>query len=319
MQVFFYLDRFHRFPYRLFIPCSRIAQSTDHFMNASTLQSMTGFARGRSESADQSFVWEIRSINHRYLDIAFKLPPSMRSLEVRIREIVHEVIHRGRIEISLQTYNIFSGSLDDLNRDSLDALASLMSCVHKRHPDLLPGSVSDLLRWPGVVPEETVGDGSEDLPGFRATLDQLVISRVDEGARLSRVIQEKLEQCLSVIDALQQELPAIEERTRQKLERRIAEIQGEVEPERIAQEIALLLIKNDVTEELDRLKLHLEESISLLKGGGPVGRRLDFLMQELNREANTLGAKSVNTTMTKASIDLKMLIEQSREQIQNLE
>ena len=243
----------------------------------------------------------------------------MRSLEVRIREIVHEVIHRGRIEISLQTYNIFSGSLDDLNRDSLDALASLMSCVHKRHPDLLPGSVSDLLRWPGVVPEETVGDGSEDLPGFRATLDQLVISRVDEGARLSRVIQEKLEQCLSVIDALQQELPAIEERTRQKLERRIAEIQGEVEPERIAQEIALLLIKNDVTEELDRLKLHLEESISRLKGGGPVGRRLDFLMQELNREANTLGAKSVNTTMTKASIDLKMLIEQSREQIQNLE
>ena len=288
-------------------------------MNTSTLQSMTGFARSRSESADQDFVWEIRSINHRYLDIAFKLPPAMRYLETRIRETVHEVIHRGRIEISLQTYNVFSGNLDDLNRDNLDALATLMSRVHERHPDLLPGSVSELLRWPGVVPEESSADGNEDLPGFRATLDQLIVSRADEGTRLSRVIQEKLEQCLSVISSLQQELPVIEERTRQKLERRIAEIQSEVEPERIAQEIALLLIKNDVTEELDRLQLHLGESISLLNGGGPVGRRLDFLMQELNREANTLGAKSASTTMTRASIDLKMLIEQSREQVQNLE
>ncbi len=288
-------------------------------MNTSTLQSMTGFARSRSESADRDFVWEIRSINHRYLDIAFKLPPAMRHLETRIRETVHEVIHRGRIEISLQTYNVFSGNLDDLNRDNLDALAALMSCVHKRHPDLLPGSVSELLQWPGVVPEGSGGDGNEDLPGFRGTLDQLVVSRMDEGARLSRVIQEKLEQCLSVVSSLQQELPVIEERTRQKLERRIAEIQSEVQPERIAQEIALLLIKNDVTEELDRLQLHLGESISLLNGGGPVGRRLDFLMQELNREANTLGAKSASTAMTRASIDLKMLIEQSREQVQNLE
>ena len=288
-------------------------------MSTSTLQSMTGFARSRSGSADQDFVWEIRSINHRYLDISFKLPPAMRYLETRIREMVHEVIHRGRIEISLQTYNVFSGNLDDLNQDNLDALATLMSCVHKRYPDLLPGSVSELLRWPGIVPEEPVGNGKEDLPGFRATLDQLIISRVDEGARLSRVVQEKLERCLSVIDALQPELPVIEERTRQKLEQRIAGIQIEVEPERIAQEAALLLIKNDVTEELDRLKSHLGESVSLLNDGGPVGRRLDFLMQELNREANTLGAKSVSTTMTRASIDLKMLIEQSREQVQNLE
>ncbi|MYB33875.1 MAG: DUF1732 domain-containing protein, partial [Gammaproteobacteria bacterium] len=135
----------------------------------------------------------------------------------------------------------------------------------------------------------------------------------------SWIIREKLERCLSVIDNLQPELPVIEERTRQKLERRIAGIQNEVEPERIAQEVALLLVKNDVTEELDRLKSHLGESISLLNDGGPVGRRLDFLMQELNREANTLGAKSVSSAMTRASIDLKMLIEQSREQVQNLE
>ncbi|MYB33774.1 MAG: hypothetical protein F4X92_01300, partial [Gammaproteobacteria bacterium] len=205
VHVLFDPNRFHN-PCQLSIACNRIAQSTGHFMNTSNLQSMTGFARSRSESTDQDFVWEIRSINHRYLDIAFKLPPAMRYLETRIREIVHEVVHRGRIEISLQSYNVFNGNLDDLNRNNLDTLATLMSSVHKRHPDLLPGSVSELLRWPGIVPEAPVGDSSEDLRGFRDTLDQLVISRTDEGARLSWIIREKLERCLSVIDNLQPEL-----------------------------------------------------------------------------------------------------------------
>jgi len=288
-------------------------------MNASTLQSMTGFARSRSESADREFIWEIRSVNHRYLDVAFKLPPAMRYLEPRIREMIHDAFHRGRIEISLQIHHALSGSLDKLNQDNLDALASLMTSVHKRHPGLLPGSVSELLRWPGIVPEESVGDDSEDLPGLQTCLDQLALSRADEGTRLCGVILDKLERCLSVIDSLQQELPDIEDRARQRLEERIDEIQAEVEPGRIAQELALLLIKSNVTEELDRLKSHLGESTSLLQGGGPVGRRLDFLMQELNREANTLGAKSASMAMTRASIDLKMLIEQSREQVQNLE
>ncbi|MCY4050577.1 MAG: YicC family protein [Gammaproteobacteria bacterium] len=288
-------------------------------MNAPVLQSMTGFARSCSESNGQEYVWEIRSVNHRFLNISFKLPPAMRHLETRIRDMIQAVIHRGHIEISLWINSAFSGNLDDLNQDNLDALATLMLRVHERHPELLPSSVSELLRWPGILPEEPVGSSIESLPGFQASLDQLVLSRLTEGARLTQILREKLERCLSMLDRLQEKLPDIEDQTKQKLLQRIDEIEHEVESERIAHEIALLLIKHDVTEELDRLHSHLEESISLLDGGGAVGRRLDFLMQELNREANTLGAKSSSTVMTSASIDLKLLIEQIREQIQNLE
>ncbi len=288
-------------------------------MNEPKIQSMTGFARSCAESSDQDFVWEIRSVNHRYLNFSFKLPPEMHHIESRIRDRIQAVIHRGHIEISLRVKSAFRDNLDGLNQDNLDALAKLMLGVHERHPNLLPSSVSELLMWPGILPEQLISDDIESLPGFQGGLDQLVHSRLKEGIRLSRILRKKLEHCLSVIDRLQEELPDIENRAKQKLLQRIDEMKCGVESERIAHEIALLLIKNDVTEELDRLQSHLAESISLLDEGGPVGRRLDFLMQELNREANTLGAKSMSKSMTRASIDLKLLIEQTREQVQNLE
>ena len=283
------------------------------------MQSMTGFARSRAQTAGAEFMWEMRSVNHRYLDIVFKLPPTLRQLEPRIRERVHEVFARGRIEINLQIYHVLNDDLSALDQENLDALARLMTSIADRHPGLLPGSVSDVLRWPGILPEERLEDEACNLPGLDKCLDQLVQTRQNEGRRLGKTILEKLELCASVVDKLNVQIPHMQQQVKAKFQQRIDELENHVEPERVAQEVALLIIKNDVAEELDRLQSHLEESISLLKGAGPVGRRLDFLMQELHREANTLGAKAASTVMTKASIDLKMLIEQSREQVQNIE
>ncbi|MXZ80780.1 MAG: YicC family protein [Gammaproteobacteria bacterium] len=289
-------------------------------MTQSRIHSMTGFARGQSKTADAMYVWEIRSVNHRYLDIALKLPPAMRHLEPRIREKVHAALNRGRVDIALQAHKILSGNLDDLDRDGLDALARLMVSVRVAHPELAPGSVSDLLGWPGIFPEEPANDGTDAcLASLDDTLEQLVRARREEGQRLSGIILEKLQHCQSAVFDLEADMPDIQEQVRLNWERRIREIETDIEPQRVAQEIALLLTKGDVTEELDRLKSHLDESASLLDGGGPVGRRLDFLMQELHREANTLGAKSVSTAMTGTAIDLKVLIEQAREQVQNIE
>lgn len=288
-------------------------------MKKQVVQSMTGFARGRSKAADAEYFWEARSVNHRYLDIVLKLPVPMRHLEPRVRKMVQTVFQRGRIEISLETRRILTGNLEELNLENLDALAHLMASVVDRYPSLTLGSVTDLLNWPGILLEEPTGRKKAYQGGLEDCLLDLLKSRLAEGRRLSKIVFEKLEQCQAVVESLQSKMPELHASITHRCKQRMQEIESQVEPARIAQEIALLLMKSDVAEELDRLKSHLEESISLLQGGGPLGRRLDFLMQELNREANTLGAKATSTEITKAAIELKLLIEQSREQVQNIE
>ena len=291
-------------------------------MTVSILSSMTAFARNECKTEKCQFIWEIRSVNHRYLDITVRLPSEFRHIEPAVRERIHDMLARGKIDAGLRIEKNLTGDQLELDQQKLDAVSKLLNSVYTLHSELLPARVTDLVNWPGVICKNTQ-NLDELLPSCLKTLDEtlmlLISNRQKEGGRLSSVITQKLKHCLLIVADLATDLPEIQRKLKEKWKTRIEEINFNIEPQQIAHEIALILIKSDVAEELDRLKSHLDESLSLLDTGQPVGRRMDFLMQELNREANTLGAKSIDKKMTNASIELKVLIDQIREQVQNIE
>lgn len=286
------------------------------------IASMTGFAAHTLNLGHTSLAIEVKSVNQRFLEIGFRLPEELRSLEFAIRDAIGKRIHRGKVECRMTLTALPAQSSHiGLNGKILENLANWQDDVKSRFPDAAPLSTGEILRWPGLLqngePIDTLA--KQALAGVELALDELVQSRYREGEKLARHILSLLEQAENGVVSLRGYLPALSRQLREKLTRRIEEALGENSHERMAQEVALFAQKMDIEEELARLSTHFAEIRRVLGTGGVAGKRLDFLMQELHREANTLGAKSLTIETSRVSLDLKVLIEQMREQIQNIE
>ncbi|MGC1459420.1 MAG: YicC/YloC family endoribonuclease [Steroidobacteraceae bacterium] len=285
---------------------------------------MTGFARRETSGPWGSLICELRSVNHRFLESSLRLPEELRSLDPEIRQQFGRGLKRGKVDCTF-TYrrtDIAARALD-LDRGALEQLLGRV-----REIAALAGSTPvsldalEALRWPGVVRDADTG--SEDLLAAArslavATIDDLALARSREGARLGELIEQRCAGLVGLVAQVKARLPEVRSRIRARLDERLAELKAEVDQERLEQELALLLQRLDVDEELDRLGSHVEEIRRIISGSEPAGRRLDFLMQELNREANTLSSKSQDLETTRAAVDMKVLIEQLREQVQNIE
>jgi uncharacterized protein (TIGR00255 family) len=287
------------------------------------LKSMTGFARAERTTPAGLLAWEIRSVNHRYLEVSLRLPEELRAAEADLRRAIGAVARRGKVDASFYVRpGATAGRELTLDEDLLAALIERASEV-RRHLGA-EGRIDtvDLLRWPGVVkePERDAGGlvaGAHELLG--EALAAFTASRSSEGERIAQAISARAAQVSGIVEAVSARLPEVQQRIRAKLGERLAALRAEVNPERLEQEVALLVQKMDVAEELDRLRSHVDELNSTLASGEAVGRKLDFLMQEFNREANTLSSKSQDVETTRQAVELKVLIEQMREQVQNVE
>ncbi len=285
--------------------------------------SMTSFARREVETELGSLRWELRSVNHRYLDVSMRMPEELRVLEPKVREAIAARLNRGKVEVGLR-FNASSEETRDFSVDremvkrlvkAMDEAGHLMSNPDRVNP-------LEILRWPGVMQQE---EPSRE-PLYKAAmtlldeaLDDMLDSRGREGEKLKAVILQRCDGIDALVIQVQDSLPGLRDALRNKLLDRLGDLKEQLDPGRLEQEIALLAQKMDVDEEVDRLTGHVVEVRDILERDEPVGRRLDFLMQELNREANTLASKSIDADVTKISVDLKVLIEQIREQVQNIE
>lgn len=286
-------------------------------------RSMTAFARQELAKDWGTLTLELRSVNHRYLDISMRMPEDFRNLEPKIREKISAKLGRGKVDVGLK----FTRADATAGEISIDKdLIQQISKASREIDHILynPEAVSslDILRWPGVIkaPELDTDELSSALfELLDTTLNDMLQGREREGEKLVTLIQQRCQSINEVIEVVKKRLPEIMQIWREKLLTRIQEASVEVDENRLEQELVIIAQKTDVDEELDRLVTHVTEVERVLKDKKPIGRRLDFLMQELNREANTLGSKSIDTETTKASVDLKVLIEQMREQIQNIE
>ncbi|MGZ8232938.1 YicC/YloC family endoribonuclease [Methylobacter tundripaludum] len=287
------------------------------------IRSMTAFAGNETEIGDLTISCELRSVNHRYCDISLRLPDRLRFVEADLRSAIAAKINRGKIECSL-SYKKQAKNGQGLIINT-DAVATLLAATHTIEQQMmgpLSFSALDVLAFPGIQQEPDIDKEQLDL-GIATlvdqTLAQLLEAREREGAQLKLLIEERCAKMLIFVVSAGKRMPEVLLLIRNKLNDRIAELVAQPDFDRLEQELVLLAQKLDITEELDRLETHITEVLRVLKQKDPVGRRLDFLMQELNREANTLGSKSTDKEMTKIAIELKVLIEQMREQIQNIE
>ncbi len=286
-------------------------------------KSMTAFARIQQSLDDGELIWEIRSVNHRFLELNFKMPEDFRASETRFREILQHRLKRGKVECFLRfNANIQQSAGIAVNPQQAKSLVKACQQIN----DLLhqPSEVDpmEVLQWPGVVQESKL-DMKPVLSASEASLnkalDDLIANREREGERMRELILQRCEAIQKIVKKTRKKMPEIQQRYQQKLHERLDALDIEVNQDRLEQELVHLAQKMDVDEELDRLDSHLQELSDVLNRDEAVGRRLDFLMQELNREANTLGSKSADISSTNASVELKVLIEQMREQIQNIE
>ncbi|WP_039912260.1 YicC/YloC family endoribonuclease [Cellvibrio mixtus] len=287
-------------------------------------RSMTGFARREAKLPWGTLVWEIRSVNHRYLEPSFRLPEDFREIEPYLRDAMRKALQRGKVEASLSVQWEQEGESElGIN---LSKVAQLTKSAQQINGLLgaaaAPVNALDILRWPGVIQKqeldrEALHRAALDL--FESALEGLIEHRSREGAELEQLIINRLASVSTHVAAVRSRMPEILAAQREKLQTKLAAIQIDLAPERLEQEVVLLAQKADVDEELDRLDTHVIEVKRSLKQTDSLGRRLDFLMQELNREANTLSSKSVVSETTQAAVELKVLIEQMREQVQNIE
>lgn len=287
------------------------------------IHSMTAFARESTSTPQGVLTLELRSVNHRYLDCSFKLPDMLRALEPQLRDTFSAALARGKVEchFRLQAETGDSGQMA-INESRLQALLTAADLVRKHSGEAVPVDPLRALQFPGVygspqVSEETLQQQAHVL--FASALDSLKSARQREGEKLAGLIQDRLDQVESHVAATRDILPDLRQRQHDKILSRLAELNADIDQDRLEQELVYLAQKADVDEELDRLEAHVQEVRRTLEKGGPCGRRLDFLMQELNREANTLSSKSQSATTTLSAVELKVLIEQMREQIQNIE
>lgn len=284
--------------------------------------SMTAFSRQACDVAAGTLQLELRSVNQRYLEPHFRLPEALRDLEPLFREALRARLARGKVECTLRFETAETGTTLEVNRERLDALINALAQIQEKVPQSpLPDALS-LLGHPGVLESrgpDMAAVKEEALALFQAALDDLIAGRTREGEKLATLIQERLDAVKAQVAEVRRLMPQILERQRAQLLERLEAIRAELDPQRLETELVLLAQKADVDEELDRLATHVAEVERQLEQQGPVGRRLDFLMQELNREANTLSSKSVVASTTRCAVELKVLIEQMREQIQNIE
>jgi uncharacterized protein (TIGR00255 family) len=287
------------------------------------LKSMTGFARSERTTTAGVLAWEIRSVNHRYLELSLRLPEELRAAEGEIRRTIAAAARRGKVDATLYLRPGAAGGRELLFDETLlDRLIDSALAVQRRlgasgHIDAV-----DLLRWPGVVRDQE-RDSAPLVAASQSLLAEALAaftaSRAGEGERIAEMLAVRARQVARIVDEVAARLPDVQARIRTKLRERLAALGAEGNPERLEQEIAILVQKMDVAEELDRLKSHVAELTGTIASGDAVGRKLDFLMQEFNREANTLSSKSQDVETTRSAVELKVLIEQMREQIQNVE
>ncbi|CAN1484876.1 COG1561 Uncharacterized stress-induced protein [Methylophilaceae bacterium] len=285
--------------------------------------SMTGYAAQEKSLDNATLILELRAVNSRYLDLHFKLDDNLRSLEPLMRELIGEQLSRGKIECKLnlmaRTTTLQAAQIDPA---MLQQLVAMQATAKQHFPQSRELSVADILRWPGVLISEAGAESklAEEVKVLlQEGLQALNASRAREGEKLKALILERLAQIEQLVETVKPLLPTLTQEYQAKLEAKLNDSLKNLDPERLAQELVLFAQRIDVDEELSRLTAHISEVKRILNSDAPAGKRLDFLMQELNREANTLGSKSVAVETTKVSMELKVLIEQMREQIQNIE
>ena len=287
------------------------------------VKSMTAFTRVEHNDDLGSITLELRSVNHRFLDLSVRMPEELRAQEQAIRDVVSQRLARGKVDINLRFQRNEAGEGDlVINQALAKKIASASREVDALLYNPSPVNSIDVLRWPGVLQAEELDReqlGKTIINLLNNALDDFVAAREREGAKLADIIAQRCDAMSKVVVDVSKLMPEILGKWREKLVARLQEAKLELDENRLEQEIVMLAQKTDVDEELDRLNVHLDEVRRVLNENKPIGRRLDFLMQELNREANTLGSKSIDTTTTQASVELKVLIEQMREQVQNIE
>lgn len=278
---------------------------------------MTAFARAESEGV----TWEIRSVNQRYLDVNFKIPDSFRFLEPKLREVIKHHLQRGKVDCLLRV-DRRSDQPASLNQDKIAELAQANQQISTHFPNSQQPTTLDILQWPGVLEQQDQDMellGEELVNVFSKAMGGLSDMRAREGAELSKIIEDKLSELSAIVTAVRGDVATIQARQQKRITDKIESLKVEIDTGRLEQELVFLAQKSDVDEELDRLETHVAEVISTLKSNKPSGRRLDFLMQELNREANTLSSKAIAADTTISAVELKVIIEQMREQVQNIE
>lgn len=286
-------------------------------------RSMTGYAVETVDLPSAQLILELRAVNSRFLDLSFRMGEDFRALEPQMRERISRAVQRGKLECRVNLVPRVDATLPDaLNTPLLDKLAQLATLAQARFPEARGLAVSDILRWPGMLGETSLDMEALQVAALErldAALIQFNDSRAREGDKLKTVLLERVAALRAHAERIRPRVPEIVAAYRDKLGKRMEELLTSPDAERLHQEVVLFAQKIDVDEELDRLLTHLDEVERILAAGGAVGKRLDFLMQELNREANTLGSKSASLEFTQTSVELKVLIEQMREQIQNIE
>jgi uncharacterized protein (TIGR00255 family) len=289
------------------------------------IASMTGFARREFAGPFGTLVCEIRSVNHRFLDATLRLPDSCRALEPELRQALARELRRGKVDCTLQQRSVATAAAAariEIDQEALDRLLARVNELAAAIPGRSQVDLIDLLRFPGILREDALDTDTlmQNVRSvFAEALAELVRARVREGERLAALISQRCATLAAMIGSLRLRLPEVHARIRQRFEERLRELGAQVDQERVEQEILLMLQRFDVAEELDRLDGHLVETARTLAGDEPAGRRLDFLMQEFNREANTLSSKSQDLETTRTAVEMKVLIEQMREQVQNIE
>ena len=285
--------------------------------------SMTGFAATSAELPGASLVAELRSVNHRYLDLSLRLPDELRTLEPALREKLAGQLRRGKVELRLGLNRTAPGAAGiAVDPGRVAALAAAAADVARQVPQAAPLSVHEVLRWPGVLAEPTVDPetlAARALALVDEALAELAAARAREGAKLAAILSARCDDIAAQVARVAPRIPAVHAAYTEKLNARLREAGLDPNEDRLKQELALFATKVDVEEELSRLATHVAEFRRVLAAGGSAGKRLDFLAQELHREANTLGSKSVDAELSRAALELKVLIEQMREQVQNLE
>jgi uncharacterized protein (TIGR00255 family) len=283
---------------------------------------MTGFASADAARTPFRLVWELRSVNHRFLDVGFRLPEELRSLEPECRELVGNTLRRGKLECSLKITTETRARGYALVADALEELRSLQNQVRAVFPEARTLTQHEVLRWPGVLTEAELDMAELAAPVLellREAVAALHAARRREGTRIAALLADRNDAVAAAVERIRPLLGALEGRYRRKLEERLAKLDVQAQPERLEQELVLVAQRLDVAEEVDRLGSHVAEVADVLRRDEPIGRRLDFLLQEMNREANTLGSKSQDEDLTRTAVELKVLLEQMREQVQNLE
>ena len=285
-------------------------------------RSMTAFARNTLEFSWGSITCELRSVNHRFLETGFRLPETLREKEMQLREIARKKLSRGKVDCAIQV--AFNNTDAEVSAD-LELARRYIDIAEKISTKLdnpAPISALDIMRWPGILQDSEVAPETlhkSALEAFSATVDQLLEGRQREGNLLADMIEQRLVGIEQQVALVRQHLPEILAQQRVRLNEKLSDLKSQLDEDRLEQEMVIISNRADVDEELDRLEAHISEIRLVLQSRESIGRRMDFLMQELNREANTLGSKSIAGVTTQASVELKVLIEQMREQIQNIE